>query len=246
VQNIIELEKHRNFEVALRDLETFSHIWIISWFDRNTTWRPAVMPPRGAATKRGVFATRSPHRPNPIGMTVVPLLGIKDLRIFVGDVDLLDGTPVMDIKPYVSSVDSVPDANLGWIRSVEEEYAAPPAYTVRLDDLAARQLTWLQEQCGIDLLTRGGELLSRDPTPHRTRRIRKLAGNRFEIGCGTWRLQYQIDHHEVVIQRVYSGYSCDLVFGEVSPLVQEQEAHVLFLTEWGAVGTMASPQASNV
>jgi tRNA (adenine37-N6)-methyltransferase len=168
---------------------------------------------------------------------VVPLLGIEGLKIFVGDVDLLDRTPILDVKPYLRSVDSVPDAGLGWVQDVEDAYAQPPTYVVRIADLASRQLSWLRERHGVELLERSSEILSRDPLPHRTRRIRQLNNGGYEIGCGTWRIFYQLENHEVVIERVYSGYAPTLVFGEVSSFVQEQEVHIAFLMEWGAPGT---------
>ena len=69
----IKLVKKKNYEHGLEDLEGFSHIWLISWFHKNTSWKSKVLPPRGKQKKRGVFATRSPHRPNPLGLTVVKL-----------------------------------------------------------------------------------------------------------------------------------------------------------------------------
>ncbi len=74
----IVLEAGHNYEQAVEDLSGFSKIWLIYWFDRNENWKPMVLPPRGpAGKKRGVFATRSPHRPNPIGLSLVDLIEIK-------------------------------------------------------------------------------------------------------------------------------------------------------------------------
>ena len=69
----IVLARGRGFEQALRDLDGIERIWVITWFHRNEGWKPMVLPPRGPRVKRGVFATRSPHRPNPLGLSLLPL-----------------------------------------------------------------------------------------------------------------------------------------------------------------------------
>src|SRR6266851_5725324 len=100
VRGTIELLADRNFEHALSDLEAWDHIWVIFWFHLNESWRPKVLPPR-SNKRRGVFSTRSAHRPNPIGLSVVELESIEGLTLHVRNLDILDGTPVLDIKPYV-------------------------------------------------------------------------------------------------------------------------------------------------
>ena len=111
---------------AFRGLEDFSHIWLIWNFSRSERdrWSPTVRPPRlGGNTKVGVFATRSPFRPNPIGLSAVRLLGIdfseKDGPVLtVCGADLLDGTPIYDIKPYIPFFDSIPDAVGGFSENI--------------------------------------------------------------------------------------------------------------------------------
>lgn len=106
---------------ALRGIESYSHLWLIWGFHQavrdgeSQAWRPTVRPPRlGGNTRMGVFATRSPFRPNPLGLTVVKLLAVEDSAegkvILVSGADMMDGTPVYDIKPYLPYVDSVPEA----------------------------------------------------------------------------------------------------------------------------------------
>ena len=107
---------------ALRGLEGFSHIWLIWEFSASvgTPWSPTVRPPRlGGNVRMGVFATRSPFRPNPLGLSSVRLEGIEqtpDLGtvLHIRGADLMDGTPVYDIKPYVPYVDAIPDASGGF------------------------------------------------------------------------------------------------------------------------------------
>lgn len=110
---------------ALRGIESYSHLWLIWGFHQavregeNQGWRPTVRPPRlGGNTRMGVFATRSPFRPNPLGLTVVKLLAVEDTPegrvLIVSGADMMDGTPIYDIKPYLPYVDSVPDAAGGF------------------------------------------------------------------------------------------------------------------------------------
>ena len=107
---------------ALRGLEGFSHIWLIWEFSEavRDTWSPTVRPPRlGGNTRMGVFATRSPFRPNPVGLSCVKLLEIRDTAeegtvLVVSGADLMDGTPIYDIKPYVPYTDCHPEATGGF------------------------------------------------------------------------------------------------------------------------------------
>ena len=111
---------------ALRGLEGFSHIWLIWQFSQavREDWSPTVRPPRlGGNTRMGVFATRSPFRPNALGLSCVRLLGIEDTEegrtLLVAGADLMDGTPIYDIKPYIRYSDSHPDARSGYTDNVE-------------------------------------------------------------------------------------------------------------------------------
>ena len=81
----------------------------------NQGWNPLVKPPRDKDNKHGVFATRAPHRPNSLGLSVVQLLSVKGRVLSIGNHDMLDGTPVLDIKPYIAESDVMPDANAGWL-----------------------------------------------------------------------------------------------------------------------------------
>ena len=120
------LKVQAEFETGLADIEGFSHLFVIWVFDRNTGFDLTASPPSDNRT-HGVFATRSPRRPNPLGLTVVQLLGREGPNLHVRGVDMLDGTPFLDIKPYLSSV---PQGTLrrGWIAEAEARkgMAAPP------------------------------------------------------------------------------------------------------------------------
>lgn len=108
-------------EKALQDLGGFDRLWLIFAFDRSQGWKSAIKPPRGGP-KRGVLATRSPHRPNPIGLSAVELIKVEGRILHLRGVDLLDGTPVLDIKPYVPYADAFPDAKAGWIDELDEKH----------------------------------------------------------------------------------------------------------------------------
>ena len=113
---------------ALRGIEGYSHLWLIWKFSRaeREEWSPTVRPPRlGGNKKMGVFATRSPFRPNPIGLSSVRLVGIEHTEkegdvLLVEGADLLDGTPIYDIKPYLAFTDSHPDAACGFADGVRD------------------------------------------------------------------------------------------------------------------------------
>lgn len=231
--NLIELLPNQGFEMALQDLEGFDKIWLVSWFDQNRNWRPRVLPPRGPAQRRGIFATRSPHRPNPIGLTCVTLLSVRGRILEVGPLDLTDGTPILDIKPYLRTVDCYPDSRLGWLEEIEEAELAPPPFHIRLDPLAERQLGWLKEEWEIAFTERAFPILRRDPTPHRTRRILQVGENRYRIACGPWRMFYRLDGHEVIITEIASGLSEESLQGPGRENIADREAHLAFrLMPW--------------
>ena len=116
----IVFEPEYRDENALRGIEQFTHLWLIWNFSESKGWSPTVRPPRlGGNTRLGVFATRSPFRPNPIGLSVVRLEGVeRDPKLgpvlVVSGADLMDGTPILDVKPYIPYADSHPEASGGF------------------------------------------------------------------------------------------------------------------------------------
>jgi len=98
---VIQLNPKYNFEQAVKDLDGFDRIWIIYQFHLNKNWKPLVTPPRHTRNKVGVFATRAPYRPNQIGLSCVKLEKVEGLKIFISESDILDGSPVLDIKPFL-------------------------------------------------------------------------------------------------------------------------------------------------
>ncbi|WP_291515389.1 tRNA (N6-threonylcarbamoyladenosine(37)-N6)-methyltransferase TrmO [Bdellovibrio sp. ArHS] len=198
-EGVIELSSGQNFEQALIGLEGCSHIWVIFQFHHNTHWNPMVLPPRGRTTKIGVFATRSPYRPNGLGMSCVKIRRIDKLKIYVEAADILDGTPVLDIKPYVAYADSFPGVEPDWLADVSK-------YTVSFTGEALEQLEWL-DNAGVEQL-RGflQHQLEYEPTNSKKKRV-KAQNSHFVIAYRTWRAAFTINEHEVEVFKIFSGYS---------------------------------------
>jgi tRNA-Thr(GGU) m(6)t(6)A37 methyltransferase TsaA len=107
------------YVAGLRHLEGFDRVWLIYWFDRASEARMSVIPYRDTV-EHGLFSTRVPARPNPIGMSCVRLLGIEGAALRLAEVDILDNTPLLDIKPYVPQYDNYPVARCGWLDAVPD------------------------------------------------------------------------------------------------------------------------------
>src|SRR5215469_3451154 len=116
------IEFLREFEEGLADIEEFSHLFVLWVFDRSDDFDLIAHPPADEGRQHGVFATRSPRRPNPIGLTVVELLRRDGASLHVRGVDMLDGTPILDIKPYMSSVPAE-KLRRGWLAEAEARKA---------------------------------------------------------------------------------------------------------------------------
>lgn len=118
---LLEIDATRVPPSAFADLSGFDRIWVLSHLDRGNHWAPTVVPPRGPRQRRSLCATRSPDRPNPIGLSAVRLLRVEGCNLYVVGIDLLDGTPILDIKPYVPYADAFPDSKAGWIDEIPRD-----------------------------------------------------------------------------------------------------------------------------
>lgn len=155
----LELLPPYHVQEALRGIEEFSHLWIVFVFHKSIcdTFQPTVRPPRLGGNRRvGVFASRSPFRPNPIGLSVVELKGVHGTVLELAGGDFLDGTPVLDIKPYVPYADSIPDANGAFASS-----APDPVYAVEFSAEAEAVFQTLEKPA--QRLIR--DVLSHNPRP---------------------------------------------------------------------------------
>ena len=158
----IVFEKEFRNPDAIRGLEGFSHLWLLWIFSENVrdTWKPTVRPPRlGGNTRLGVFATRSSFRPNPLAMSCVKIEEIRNDKecgpvIVVSGADLMDGTPIVDIKPYLPYADSIPDAVGGFAATAPESRLQVESPEVELEKVSPEKRRALIE------------LLWQDPRPH--------------------------------------------------------------------------------
>lgn len=213
----IELLPGRNYEHALEDLEGWEYLWVIFWFHLNESWRPKVLPPRSTSGRKGVFSTRSPHRPNPLGLSAVRLERIEGLTLYLLDIDLVDGTPVLDIKPYVPYTDAHPEARSGWLEDAAPctaptrgEHRATPAdpvtaYEVQFTASVLERCAWIEARSGLALLERTRATLAMGPAPHPYRRI-KRDGDEFMLAVKEWRLRFRVAERQVHVIAVVSGY----------------------------------------
>ncbi len=116
------LQLKPDYVAGLKELDSFTYIYVLYFIDRlNAAPKMEVVPPWAAGHKVGLFASRSPVRPNPIGLSVVRVKEIKDNRVYTSGLDVFDNTPLLDIKPYINDLDSKCDANNGWVQNVDDD-----------------------------------------------------------------------------------------------------------------------------
>ena len=171
LESRIVFEPEYRVPEAIRGIEEWSHLWLIWQFSEaiREEWSPTVRPPRlGGNTRVGVFATRSPFRPNPIGLSCVKLLRVEGCDLIVTCADMVDGTPIYDIKPYLPYADAHPDARGGFAEAVFGEKLAvdfPPELLARLPEAKRAAAV---------------KLLAEDPRPAvRTKDAERIFGLRF-------------------------------------------------------------------
>lgn len=189
----IVFEAEYNVAEALRGIEGFSYLWVLWGFSdvqRNKVqctkevqkeWSPTVRPPRLGGNKRmGVFATRSPFRPNPIGLTSVRLIGVRKGELIVSGADMMDGTPIYDIKPYLSFSDSHPEAKNGFA-----EQSANHTLQIIHDE------TQIPGDTPEDILRDIDYILSQDPRP-----AYHDDGRDYKMDYGGWRVTFNVQKNE--------------------------------------------------
>ncbi|MGC4094115.1 MAG: tRNA (N6-threonylcarbamoyladenosine(37)-N6)-methyltransferase TrmO [Polyangiaceae bacterium] len=227
VAGTIELYAGSGIEHALEDIDSFRHIWVLFWFHRNHGFRPKVLPPR-SQVRRGVFSTRSPYRPNPIGLSVVELLKVEGRVLSVQNLDILDGTPVLDLKPYVPYTDAIPDASNGWLESARAPRNPLPEFRVEYSPLALEQLAFVEThesgiREGVDAVLRLG------PQPHPYRRI-KREQNGFVLAHKAWRISFESTDDAIFVRSLKSGYRLSELFGGAG---EELKVHRQFAERFG-------------
>lgn len=186
---------------ALRGIEGFSHLWLIWQFSENADrgWSPTVRPPRlGGNARMGVFATRSPFRPNPLGLSCVRLLGVRweDSRgpvLRLGGADLVDGTPIYDIKPYIAYADSIPDAAGGFTGG-----EAPKKYPVQIPEQLAAKLP-------ASLLEGLTGVLACDPRPS----YQKDGERVYAMDYGGYTVRFRVTDGAVMVTEIERGTAAE-------------------------------------
>jgi tRNA (adenine37-N6)-methyltransferase len=200
---IITLNKHFNFEQALEDLDGLEYIWVLFWFHMNKRWKPKVLPPNSGRKKRGVFSTRAPHRPNPLGLSLCKLLGVKGRTLRIENPDMLDGTPILDIKPYIPHAEAISNARAGWLGEINE--LSEPPFSVSFAQEVVRELRKAGEN-GREIHNYVRDILARDPYPHVYRRIKIQKDGTSMIAAKRWRFLFEISEKKVSVTAVlHSG-----------------------------------------
>lgn len=226
-EGVIQLKVGCQFEQALEGLEGFERIWVLFHFHRHTHWKPKVLPPRGGK-KQGVFATRAPHRPNFIGLSCVQLRAIKGLQVFVVNHDLLEGTPILDIKPYLHYADAFPGSRQGWV----DELPADPGFHLEWSALAQAQVDYLASQWNCHLQAGIAHRLKQSPLPYPNNRIKLLADGWLELAYRTWRIYYQIEGNVLKIDHLKSGYDQATLQGIKSSQWEDVPIHQMFMQKF--------------
>ncbi len=233
----IVLNPGMNFETALRDLDGFERLWVIFQFHENAGWRPTTRPPVPPKGKDrvGTFASRSPYRPNPIGLSCVRLLKIDGLTLFVDEADMLNETPVLDIKPYIPMADAFPNAKAGW---VEEQVG--DLWSVEMSDTFAEQNRWIAERSTFDLfsfaqvqLSRGN--FSKDVFDSTRRRLTVDENAKTGVlAYRTFRIHFCYDELSRIVrlQKIASGYTSADLNPETEDKYGDKQLHRDFIANF--------------
>lgn len=210
VRGVIELKPYKNFEQAVQDLEGIERLWIIYAFHLNDGWKPLVSPPRFHERKIGVFATRSPFRPNSIGISCVRLDKVDGLKIYISELDLLDGTPVLDIKPYIPYADSFPDSKTGWLKPDKN------VYEIKFLEKALEKSEWMLSKLEINISNYCKVQLQFEPFNEKRKRISKLnlQENGKDLYCLSFRgwdllYSFDIDNKKVYLHDIVLNNSAE-------------------------------------
>ena len=193
---VIHLNPKENFEQSVKDLDGFERIWIIYLFHLNKNWKPLVSPPRYLNRKIGVFATRAPYRPNQIGLSCVKLDKVEGLKIFISESDILDGTPILDIKPYLPYSDSFPSVKTGWVKSDLTEI-----FSIVFNAKSKKFAEELKSDKNINLFDYARIQLEFNPTDLSRKRISMANPKRYDkeiyvLSYQDWQIHYLVDNEK--------------------------------------------------
>lgn len=206
----------------IEDLKASERIWLVFQFHENRHWKPMVLPPRGTEKKIGVFATRAPYRPNPIGLSCVKLVSVTSLTLHVRGADLLDGTPIFEVRAYDARNDAKADAKSGWLEGLEDK-----AYSLSWTAAASEKLNFLRENGVTQIEDFAIQQLEFAPFDGRRKRVSPKE-NFFILAYRTWRILFrEVADRSLEVFDLRSGYS-DADLAETDDRWRDKSLHKKF------------------
>lgn len=222
------------YRSCAEDLTGFERIWLIWVFDRNLhdKFKTKVRVPVPAEKDHySVFATRSPYRPNPIGISAVELLEIKNDGLLLGACDLLDGTAVLDVKPYIPEADAFPHSKAGWRDRVEQF-----RYIVEFTPQAVEQCSFIKENGALDIANFCTVQLQHRPLDKSRKRLEFDGKNDcWIIHCRTWKIFFTADEttRTICVKSISGNYTTEeLAPGSIDKYL-DKELHRMFIKHFG-------------
>jgi len=205
-------------EHSLAGLCKFSHVWLLSWFHLNTnkTFHPKIHPPRMKGGKIGVFASRSPHRPSPLGLSLAKLEKVEGDTLYLSGIDLIDGTPILDVKPYLPFSDSAPASRAGWV----PEHVFPEL-DVQISEGAARDLAAAAPAEGAALRALITDVLRHDPRNRRDATQMK-EGADLEFFICDREVHFSVNGNKATVTRVEAAGKFEKKFRRRKPGVPDR------------------------
>lgn len=227
-KGLIELFEGQNFEQAVRGLGTMTHLWVLFHFHQKDGWKPLVQVPRGSQDKQGVFGTRSPHRPNSIGLSLVRIEEVDQRKIWVREFDILNETPILDLKPFHPEADRPSgDFRAGWMESLNEE-----EFLIQTTDLFDRQAMFLYAHGVKQLPSFCKQQLRFDPFNTKKKRVKATSPTTAVLAYRTWRVHFSHEGNEIRLEFIQSGYT-DSDFAESEDRWQDRDAHLEYIKVFG-------------
>ena len=212
---------------ALTGLQDFSRIWVVFIF-HTASEKLMIRPPRLAEGSVGVFASRSPHRPNRIGLSSVLLKEIKGSSLVVENHDFIDGTPVVDIKPYLSIYDSFDVPTEGWLKN------AAPEFRVEFSEAASQKLAFLAERKLHGFRGFLEQQLSFLPDDSERKRVQPISETELTISYRTWRASFYLHREErlCTVFDIFSGWQPEELAAGASDPWDDKEVHREFVRQF--------------
>ena len=226
---IVKLTEHQNFEMALRDLDSFERIWLLFGFHKNAGFRQTTKPPVACKDKKrvGIFASRAPYRKNGIGLSAVKLEKIEGLSLYVSETDLLNETPVFDIKPYIPASDAFPNAKAGWADFQEKD-----VWNISVSKSFAEENEFFLSLHIHDFISFANLQLGNAPFDASRKRV-KIFGKKGVLSFRVFRILFSFDEKakSITLLHIFSGYTKEEL-ADSSDIYKDKDLHRLFLMQF--------------